>query len=225
MQLWLDTIDFNLIEDACGLGMVSGVTTNPSILAESNIAPETIIRNLLDIQPGGVAVQTTETELPSIIKQARRIAKISDRIIIKIPAINDGFRAIAALEKDGTSTLATPIFETRQIVFAGMLGATYAAPYVNRIESTTGNAFDVLSDAQSVISSNRYRTKIMAAAIRTSEQFIRCAKIGIGAITLPASVYIELFMSNPDIDSSLEKFNLAWAANDCTSQSRLFCDD
>src|ERR1700730_3604469 len=109
MQLWLDTIEFNLIEDACGLGMVSGVTTNPSILAESNIAPETIIRNLLDIQPGGVAVQTTETELPSIIKQARRIAKISDRIIIKIPAINDGFRAIAALEKDGTSTLATTI--------------------------------------------------------------------------------------------------------------------
>ena len=222
MQLWLDTIDLNLIKDACELDILSGVTTNPSILAGSNISPEETIRKLIDIQSGGVAVQTTETEFLSIIKQARRIAKISERIIIKIPAINDGFRAISFLEKEGINTLATTIFETRQIVLAGMLGAMYAAPYINRIECATGNAFDMLSDAQNIISKNQYKTKIMAAAIHTSDQFIRCAKIGAGAITIPANLYKELFASNSDIDSSLEKFHFAWSSNDCTSQSRLF---
>jgi TalC/MipB family fructose-6-phosphate aldolase len=225
MKLWLDTIDFSLIEDACKLNTLAGVTTNPSILAGSNADPEVIIRKLLDIQPGGVAVQTTETEFSSIVKQARRIAKISERIVIKIPAINDGFRAIAILEKEDIHTLATTIFEVKQIIFSGMLGATYAAPYVGRIESATGNAFQILSEAQSIISKYHYGTKIMAAGIRTPEQFIKCAALGIAAATIPEIVYKELFSSNSDIDSCLEKFNSAWQSNDFTARSTLFCGD
>lgn len=224
MKLWLDTIDFSLIDDACKLNILAGVTTNPSILAGSSIDPEITIRKLLDIQPGGVAVQTTKTELPSIVKQAHRISKISERIIIKIPAINDGFRAIAILEKEGIHTLATTIFEVKQIVFSGMLGATYAAPYIGRIESATGNAFEILNEAQNIISKHRYSTKIMAAGIRTKEQFIKCAALGMAAVTIPATVYKELFSSNPNVDSCLEKFNSAWLSNDITARSSLFCD-
>lgn len=222
MKLWLDTIDFDLIEDARKLNALAGVTTNPSILAGSNVDPEIIIRKLLDIQPGGVAVQTTETELPLIVKQAHRIAKISERIIIKIPAINDGFRAIAILEKEGIRTLATTIFEVKQIVFSSMVGATYAAPYVGRMETATGNAFQILSEAQNIISKYRYDTKIMAAGIRTPEQFIKCAALGIAAATIPEIVYKELFSSNSDIDSCLEKFNSAWQSNNFTARSSLF---
>lgn len=222
MQLWMDTIDFDLIGDAARLGILAGVTTNPTILASSDNDPETVIRKLLDIQPGMVAVQTTETELSSIVKQACQIAKISKRIIIKIPAINDGFRAIPILEKEGIHTLATTIYETRQIVFASMLGAMYAAPYLDRIESTRGNGYGVLSDSQNILSRDQSRTKIMGAAIVNAQQFSSCAKIGIGAITLPAHVYKELFASSEHMDSSLSAFNAAWTSNDCTSQSRLF---
>jgi len=222
MQLWMDTIDFELIEDAARLGILTGVTTNPKILAGSNSEPESVIRKLLDIQSGMVAVQTTETELSSIVKQAFLIAKISNRIIIKIPALDDGFRAIPILEKEGVHTLATTIYETRQIIFASMLGAMYAAPYVNKIESTTGNGFGILSDAQNILSRDQSRTKIMGAAIVNAQQFSNCAKIGIGAITVPGHVYKELFASSEHIESSLSTFNLAWTSNDHTSRSRLF---
>ena len=222
MQLWMDTIDFELILDAARLGILAGVTTNPKILAGSDNEPESVIRKLLDIQTGMVAVQTTETELSSIVKQACQIAKISKRIIIKIPAINDGFRAIPILEKEGVRTLATTIYETRQIVFASMLGAMYAAPYLNKIESTTGNSFGVLSEAQNILSRDQSKTKIMGAAIVNAQQFSSCAKIGIGAITLPAHVYKELFASNEHMESSLSVFDAAWTSNDRTSRSSLF---
>jgi len=222
MQLWMDTIDFDVIEDAARLGILAGVTTNPTILAGSDNEPETVIRKLLDIQPGMVAVQTTETELSLIVKQAYQIAKINKRIIIKIPAINDGFRAIPILEKEGVNTLATTIYETRQIVFASMLGAMYAAPYLDRIESTVGNGFGVLSDAQNILSRAQSRTRIMGAAIVNAKQFSGCAKIGIGAITLPAHVYKELFGSSEHMESSLSAFNSAWTSNDHTSHSHLF---
>jgi TalC/MipB family fructose-6-phosphate aldolase len=222
MQLWMDTIDFDVIEDAARLGILTGVTTNPTILAGSDKEPEIVIRKLLDVQPGMVAVQTTETELLPIVKQACRIAKISKRLIIKIPAMNDGFRAIPILEKEGVPTLATTIYETRQIVLASMLGATYAAPYLDKIETATGDGFGVLSDAQHILSREQSRTKIMGAAIVNARQFSSCANIGIGAITLPADVYRELFSSNEHMESSLSAFNSAWTSNDLTYQSHLF---
>jgi TalC/MipB family fructose-6-phosphate aldolase len=224
MELWLDTIDFNVIEDANKLGILAGVTTNPAILGKVNAAPEAIIKKLLDIQDGWVAVQTTETELSAIMRQAQRLAKLSAKIIIKIPAVNDGFHAISALEKQGVRTLATVIFETRQIILAGMLGVSYAAPYLNRIEAVTQNAYAVIGDGNEIIRRNQYKTKIMAASIRIPEQFVQCAKIGISAATISSELYRELFSSNVHIDDSLEKFKNLWASNDFTDKSALFHD-
>lgn len=222
MQLWLDTIDTDLIRDAQTMHILTGVTTNPSILSRSPLDPMHTIQKILDIQPGFIAVQTTETELKNIIKQAQAIAKISDRIIIKIPAINDGLRAIPVLEKENIKTLATTIFDTRQIIFSAMLGASYAAPYLSRIETATKNAWSMLREAQHILSTNQYKTQIMGAAIKTTAQFVECAHIGIGAITLPGNVYCELFNSNDSIDTSLEQFKLDWESNPATHQSALF---
>lgn len=224
MELWLDTIDFNIIKDASDIGILSGITTNPAILSKANSAPEFIIKQLLEIQSGWVAVQTTETELSAIERQAHRLAKISSRIIIKIPAIHDGLRAISALEKQGIRTLATVIFETRQIILAGMLGATYAAPYLGRIEDATQNSRSIIDDGNKIIRFNQYRTKIMAASIRTPEQFVQCAKADVGAATISSELYRDLFSSNTHIDDSLEKFKNLWLSNDLTSQSKLFYD-
>jgi transaldolase len=224
MELWLDTIDFNVIKDASEMGILSGITTNPAILSKANSTPEFIIKELLEIQNGWVAVQTTETEPSAIERQAHRLAKMSSRIIIKIPAIHDGLRAISVLEKQGIPTLATVIFETRQIILAGMLGATYAAPYLSRIEDATRNSQNVIDDGNKIIRLNQYKTKIMAASIRTSEQFVHCARADIGAATISSELYRDLFSSNIHIDDSLEKFKDLWLSNDLTSQSKLFCD-
>ncbi|OHX13373.1 hypothetical protein BI347_07505 [Chromobacterium sphagni] len=222
MKIWLDTIDFDAIKDAQALGILAGVTTNPSILGAAASCVEDIIATLLEIQHGQVAVQVISNEMPGMLRQARALAAISPRMVVKIPAINDGFKAISILEKEGVATLATTIFETRQIVLAAMAGASYAAPYVNRIEASTGNAFALLQESQAILEKHRYRTAIMAAAIKSTDQFLRCAQIGVGAITLPPSVYQGLFASSQDIDDSLLRFETAWRSNAFTAQSSLF---
>ncbi|WP_047258233.1 transaldolase family protein [Chromobacterium subtsugae] len=222
MKIWLDTIDFDIIRNAQALGVLAGVTTNPAILAAADLPAQTVIETLLDIQDGQVAAQVTRDDLPGMLAQARALARISPRMVIKIPAIRHGFQAIATLEKEGIATLATTIFETRQILMAGMVGASYAAPYVNRIEQSTGNAFAILSESQAILERYRYKTIIMAAAIKSVEQCVRCAQFGIGAATLPSDIYRGLFASNHDIDDSLAKFDAAWAASKFTSGSSLF---
>jgi TalC/MipB family fructose-6-phosphate aldolase len=210
MELWLDTTDLDVIKHANKLNILTGVTTNPLLLSKAEADPETTIKKILDVQPGRVAVQVTEGELMPIIEQSRRLSKLSDRVIIKIPAINDGFHAISFLEKEGICTLATTIFETRQIIFSAMTGASYAAPYLSRIDQATGNATSVVGDGQEIIKLNNYKTKIMAASVTRLEQFIWCAKIEIGAITLPKNLYSELFSSNAVIEKCMDDFDAAW---------------
>ncbi|OHX19631.1 transaldolase family protein [Chromobacterium sphagni] len=222
MKIWLDTIDFDVIKNAQELGILAGVTTNPAILASADMNIEHVISTLLEIQDGLVAAQVTSCELPGMLVQARNLASISPRMVIKIPAIHDGFKTISILEKEGIATLATTIFESRQIMLAGMVGASYAAPYVNRIEQSTGNAFSILRESQEILDKYNYTTTIMAAAIKSVEQCVRCAQLGIGAITLPSETYNSLFSSNADIDDSLEKFESAWASSDFTAKSSLF---
>lgn len=117
MELWLDTLNLDLIKEASHLGILTGVTTNPSILSQTDALPETTIKRLLDIQPGYVAAQVVATELDGIMTQARKLAKLDKRVIIKIPAHSHGFRAMGLLKKEDISTLATTIFEPRQILF------------------------------------------------------------------------------------------------------------
>ncbi|AUH53380.1 hypothetical protein CXB49_22675 [Chromobacterium sp. ATCC 53434] len=222
MKLWLDTIDFQAVKHAQDLGILAGVTTNPAILGAANEDVEGILDRLLDIQSGQLAVQVCADDLAGQLKQARRIARKSPRIVIKIPAIGDGFQAMATLEKEGVATLATAIFETRQVVMAGMVGARYAAPYVNRIEQSTGNAFAMLEQAQHILDSAGYPTAILGAAIKSVDQFIGCARLGIAAITLPTEVYRRLFASSTDIDGSLAQFDAAWAGNPLATSSHLF---
>jgi transaldolase len=222
MQIWMDTIELDLIQDASRLGILAGVTTNPKILSCAHQAPETTIEKLLDVQAGAVAVQVTEKALMEIIKQARRLARISDRIIVKIPAVTDGLRAIAMLEKEGIATLATTVYDLRQIVFAGIAGARYAAPYIDKIETASGNAFELLRRAQHALAQLDCPTQIMGAALKSVHQFTQCAELGIGAVTLPPPVYQALFSTSPEIDASLAAFDTAWGANPHTAQSRLF---
>ena len=213
MQIWLDSINVATIKHAANLGILSGVTTNPKILSCSTQNFECVIDNIIDIQSGWLAVQVILADYDSMVKQARKLAAISNRIIVKIPAVHDGFRVIATLEQENIATLATTIFESRQIVTAALCGASYAAPYVNRIEVAGGRAFETLEESQKIIGKYGLKTKILAASIKSVEQFIRCATIGVAAATLPDDVYHALFASNENIADILDQFDKAWASN------------
>lgn len=222
MELWLDSINIETIRHAAEFGILTGVTTNPTILSRSNKKFEHVVESILDNQQGKIAIQVVHDEYATMIKQARRLVGISGRIVIKIPAVEDGLRAIATLDQENISTLATTIFDSRQIVLASLCGATYAAPYLNRIHTTTGGAFEILEKSQRIIETYKFKTKILAAAVKSVEQFMRCAELGISAVTLPDDVYRALFASSDNVASSLEKFDLAWSSNAGMKESPFF---
>jgi TalC/MipB family fructose-6-phosphate aldolase len=225
MELWLDTINVETIRHAADLGILTGVTTNPAVLSRADQSFEMVIESIAINQPGKIAVQVVRHEYDAIMKQARRLANINDRIVVKIPAVRDGFRAIATLERENVNVLATTIFEPRQIILAALCGATYVAPYLNRIQMATGDAFEIIEKSQRIIEKYGFRTKVLSAAVKSVEQFVRCAELGVSAVTLPDDVYHALFAENESIGSSLRKFDLAWDSNAGMNKSPVFTLD
>lgn len=224
MEFWLDTTDEKIITEANELGILSGVTTNPSILSKEPCPPETSLRRLLDIQPGYVAVQVTADDATGMVKQAEKIARLSNnnRMIIKIPASKDGFKAMALLRNQGIATLATTVFEAKQLILSTFVGAHYIAPYFGRINNVTGNALGVLEEMQTIIRAQQNSIKIMAAAIQTAQQVCDCARIGIAAVTVSPNVYKELFSCSAHVNESLDKFKADWQRNTETATADLF---
>src|SRR5579863_2367346 len=156
MELWLDTIDFSLISKSVNQIGVTGITTNPSILSKSSLSAKATIEKLLNIQQGRVAVQVTAHNHETMIDQAKKLASVDPRIIIKVPVTDDGLHAINALSTIGIQTMATAIFEANQVLLSAMAGATYAAPYLAKIP---GDNFQVIKDMLDVIEKYRYPLK------------------------------------------------------------------
>lgn len=201
MELWLDTIDFELIEKSTKLLNITGVTTNPTILSGSKLSAMDTINKLLKIQSGKVAVQVIANNFDDMVAEAKMIAAFDSRIIVKIPVNNNGLTAIKILAECGIKTMATAIFETRQVLLSAFAGATYAAPYFGRIKSDN---YAVLSDMLDVIDSNNYPLKIIAAAIQNKEQIVNIAKLGSHAITIPSAPFLEFI---DDLDLTTESLN------------------
>lgn len=222
MELWLDTIDIDVIHDAKSLDKLTGVTTNPSLLSKANALPETILSQILAAQPGYVAVQVVAQDLNGMLDQARRIVEFSERIIVKIPATPNGYRAIAILARENIPTIATAIFESSQVMLAEHTGAKYAAFYLSKAEEAEGNAFEMLQEIMEIITRQKYSIKLLAASISLTSQVIACAKMGVHAITLPKSVHASLLEIHKFTDKSVAKFHEEWASGIYTSKSKLF---
>ena len=211
MEIWLDTCDSQKIIAACRLGIISGITTNPSILARSNENHEKVIERLLDIQDGPVAVQVTADTADEMIKQAQDFQSISERIIVKIPVIQEGIIAMKALVEEGISVMATTLFQLGQALLAALAGADYVAPYVSRIFEEGIEAYADLEMMLKVYKKYQFKTKIIAAALRTSDQIIRCAAMGIPAMTLKSELFSEFTANNHATLNSLTAFKKEWA--------------
>jgi transaldolase len=222
MELWLDTINFDLIKEATSLNIIQGVTTNPSILSRAEMDPETILKTLLDLQAGYVAAQVTEDSLEGMLKQARKLAALDKRMIVKIPAHTLGFQAMALLKQETIPTMATAIFEPEQVLFAAVCGAVYAAPYYGKMKTASPDAFKVLEKMQLIIKTQNYTLKLLSAAIPSAQEFVESAELGVAAITLPDLTYQALFQKKNNIQPYLDKFRSDWTLNKHTQNSLLF---
>lgn len=212
MEIWLDTCDSLVIEQANHLGILYGVTTNPSLLAQVKEDHYQVIQRLLEIQDGQLAVQVTAFTAQEMIRQAEALHLISDRIIVKIPVIQEGLVAIKVLAEENISVMATAVFRCNQVLQAAIAGADYVAPYLSRMFDEGIDAYASLDTMVAIYKNYQFKTKILAAALRTTEQITACASAGVSAVTLKSMLYNQFVANDPATISSLRAFEEEWAA-------------
>lgn len=213
MEIWLDTSNVNLAVYADGLGVLQGVTTNPTILSLSKACPQQLIGELLEAQKGLVAIQVLSNDIKEMCRQAKILSAFSNRILVKIPVTQNGIRTIYALNQEGIPTLATAIFELRQAFLAFKAGASYLAPYLGRIADTGKNPIQVISQMHSMKLHYGFNGKIMGAGIRELSVAIACIEMGICAITLSEKIFAEFVQDCEPTLLALEKFSEDWSTS------------
>jgi transaldolase len=211
MEIWLDSSDIDYISKNSNLGILQGITTNPTILSLSKICPEDLIKYLLKTQEGLIAVQVLSDDLNEMYKEAKNLSSISERIFVKIPATQNGIRTIYALKQEGISSLATAIFEPRQALLAFKAGASYLAPYLGRIADAGKDPIQVLTEMHSIKLNYGFSGKIMGAGIRDLATALKCLEVGICAVTLPEKIFAQLIEDSESTLFSLKKFSLDWS--------------
>lgn len=210
MELWLDTVNSNVIHEAFERGLLHGVTTNPAVVSRSGEILEDMLQRLLDIQDGPVAIQVVAENREEMIRQAELLTAHSPRIIVKIPVSNQGLLSIFELTSQNIPVMATTIFEPYQALLAFKAGAHYVAPYLGRIKDKGRNHFAILESMQKILNNYSFDSKIIAAGIPDMQTFIACAELGIAAITVNERIYTEIVADHPDTSAALQKFSEEW---------------
>lgn len=213
MEIWLDTTNHEAVEKAARLGILTGVTTNPSLIAKDPRPINIIIENLLDIldnQEGPVAVQVVADDAATMIEQGERLHDISDRIIVKVPVTKAGLEAIHILSGDYVPTMATVVFNAKQALMAAMAGADYVAPYVGRIEKSGQDPWKVLTEITTIYKNYDISTKIIAASLGSVEQVMKCAELHVPAVTIRESIFNDLIEDDNLTLDSLAQFDAEW---------------
>jgi TalC/MipB family fructose-6-phosphate aldolase len=207
MEFWLDTIDRKAIDEARELGLLAGITTNPSLLSMSKEPLEDVLDDLLNRQSGPIAVQIIGNKTSDMIEQAKDLYEYSTRIIVKIPAIKEGIRAIHHLAHIGIRTMATAILEPMQGLLAARAGASYLAPYISRMGE---KSIDTVSSLHQWIQKYNLNSKIIVASLRSVEQILQCCSIGVMAATLSEHLFQECVAAPEATYHYLQKFEEDW---------------
>ena len=209
MKFFIDTANLNDIKEANELGILDGVTTNPSLMAKEGITGAKNILNhyksICDIVSGDVSAEVISTDFEGMIKEAEELVKIAPNIVVKIPMIKDGIKAIRHLSNKGIKTNCTLIFSVGQALLAAKAGATYVSPFIGRLDDISTDGLQLISDIRLVFDNYGYSTEILAASVRHTMHIIDCAKIGADVITSPLKPIMGL-LKHPLTDSGLEKF-------------------
>lgn len=215
MEIWLDTIDINIINKMNNIIPITGVTTNPAILSISKEHGFKLqMDKLLNNQCGLLAIQVLAENSDNMVNEALAIINsFGSRIVIKIPSTYEGFKAIKILKTQQIKTLATAVYEEKQALIAGLLNTNYIAPYFSRINSISNNGISKINSMLSILKINNLNSKLMVASIKTVEQLIEISKLGVHAITIPEDVILELIKENKNTNSDTLDFNKQFQEN------------
>ncbi len=209
MKFFIDTANLNEIKEAYDLGVLDGVTTNPSLMAKEGIKGDDGVRAhykaICDIVDNNVSAEVIATDFDNIIKEGKELAKIDDKIVVKVPMIRDGVKAIKKLSSEGIRTNCTLVFSAGQAILAAKAGASYVSPFIGRLDDVSTDGLELIAQLRLIYDNYSYGTEILAASVRHTMHLIKCAEIGADVATCPLSVITGL-LKHPLTDSGLEKF-------------------
>lgn len=209
MKFFIDTANLDQIKEAQDLGVLDGVTTNPSLMAKEGITGAENIKNhyvkICEIVDGDVSAEVISTDYEGIIKEGEELAKLHDQIIVKVPMIKDGVKAIKYFSDNGIKTNCTLVFSAGQALLAAKAGATYVSPFIGRLDDISTDGLNLIAEIRLIYDNYGFDTQILAASVRHAMHVIDCAKIGADVMTGPLSS-IEGLLKHPLTDIGLEKF-------------------
>lgn len=205
MELYIDTANLDEIKQAHDLGVLDGVTTNPSLIAKEGVDYGERLAQICEVVAGPVSAEVIATESDAMIAEGRERAKIAENIVVKLPSTVDGLRACKALSDEGTRTNMTLCFQSLQALMVAKAGAFLVSPFIGRIDDIGQDGMDLIGQIRQIYDNYGLETKILAASIRHPKHMLDCALIGADVATVPFGV-IKQFMNHPLTDAGLEKF-------------------
>jgi transaldolase len=209
MKFFIDTADLAQIKEAQDLGVLDGVTTNPSLMAKVGIqGKEAVMKHYVDIcniSTGDVSAEVISTDYEGIIREGEELAKLHKQIVVKVPMIKDGIRAIKYFSSKGIRTNCTLVFSAGQALLAAKAGATYVSPFIGRLDDVSVDGLNLIDEIRVIYDNYGYGTQILAASVRHPMHIIECAKIGADVATCPLSA-ITALLKHPLTDNGLAQF-------------------
>ena len=209
MKFFIDTANLDEIRQAVDMGILDGVTTNPSLMSKEKGSFKEILAEICKIVPGSVSAEVVAVDAAGMIKEGKELAKIADNITVKIPTILEGLKAIKALTAEGIETNATLVFNPMQGLMVAKAGATYASPFIGRLDDISHNGMRLVEQMVIIYENYGYETQVLAASIRSTQHVIQSALMGAHVCTVPFKILAQL-IKHPLTDSGLEKFLADW---------------
>ncbi len=209
MKFFIDTANIDEIKKGLELGMVDGVTTNPSLVAREQRPFADILNDICAIVDGPISAEVVSLDADGMVKEARELAKINDNIVIKVPMIEEGLKAVKRLTAEEIKTNVTLIFSSTQALLAAKAGATYVSPFVGRLDDISTNGMDLIDDIMTIFGNYGFDTEVIVASVRNPMHVVESALMGAHIATIPYKVIAQL-AHHPLTDIGMEKFLADW---------------
>ena len=211
MKLFIDTANVNEIKEAAALGVICGVTTNPSLIAKEGRDFIETIKEITTIVDGPISAEVVAPDAEGMVKEAEKLAALHENIVIKIPVTAEGLKAVKILSSKGIKTNVTLIFSAAQALLAARAGATYVSPFVGRLDDISSNGISLIADIAEIFAIHDINCEIISASIRSPQSVVDSAKAGAHIATIPYKVITQM-LGHPLTDSGIERFMKDWDA-------------
>jgi transaldolase len=205
MKIFIDSGDVGEIREAQSMGVIDGVTTNPSLLAKGGKPTRVAIAEICEIVDGPISAEVVATDKDGILREGRELAKIHKNVVVKVPLIEDGLKAVRVFTEEGIQTNVTLCFSASQALLAAKAGATYISPFVGRIDDISGEGMDLIEQIVQIYSNYDFETQVLTASVRHPVHFVQAAQIGAHCATIPLKV-IKQLIKHPLTDLGLAQF-------------------